>query len=88
MVLPGASEMATPLGRLVRRVTMGVTPPEMDRAKTMGYQGYLQYQLNYTRIDNSAADSFVALAYPDLAMSAAQLLPLDQGSVPAHSMQS
>src|ERR1043166_5025189 len=76
-----ASEAASPLGRLVRRVTMGVTPVEMDRAKTMGYQGYLQYQLNHTRIDNSATDSFVSLAYPDLAMTPAQLLGLDSGQV-------
>ena len=76
-----ASEAASPLGRLVRRVTMGVTPVEMDRAKTMGYQGYLQYQLNHTRIDNSAAESFVSLAYPDLAMSPAQLIGLDPGAV-------
>src|SRR5205823_5113566 len=59
-----AEQDATPLGRLLRRATMGITPAEVSRAKTMGYQGWLNYQLNYTRIDNGAIDAYVALAWP------------------------
>jgi len=32
--------------RLVRRVTLGITPGEVQRVNSMGYQGYLNYQLN------------------------------------------
>src|SRR5947208_170666 len=46
---------ATAVSRLVRRVTMGVTAADMSKANQMGWQGYLNYQLNYTRIDDSAS---------------------------------
>src|SRR5438874_1530893 len=34
------------LSRLVRRATMGITPAEVTRATALGWNGYLNYQLN------------------------------------------
>ena len=65
--------------RLARRVTLGLTPEEASRARRLGYYGYLDYQLAYEQIDDSAADAFVARVYPYLAQSGAEIAPLDFG---------
>ena len=57
-----------PVDRLVRRVTNGVTEEELARAKSLGFRRYLEYQLNYTAIDDSALEATVATRYPALAM--------------------
>src|SRR5262245_46603907 len=49
--------------RLVRRITNGVTPDEYARAKSMGFARYLDSQLKYTSIDDSACDGIVATRY-------------------------
>lgn len=48
------------LTRLVRRVTLGANPAELALANSLGYSGYLEYQLNYTAIDDSACDARLA----------------------------
>jgi uncharacterized protein (DUF1800 family) len=63
------SEWAGSVSRLVRRTTMGVTPAEMTRATQMGYQGYLNYQLNYTRINDDVVDAAVASKWPLLSQT-------------------
>ena len=50
-------EWDTGTSRLVRRVTLGMTQGELQRAPPMGWQGYINYQLNYTRIDDSAVEA-------------------------------
>ena len=40
--------------KLVRRLTMGLTPAELTLAYQLGYDGYLEYHLNHTAIDDSA----------------------------------
>ena len=40
------------LNKLVRRLTLGLNPAETARATQLGYQGYLEYQLNATAIDD------------------------------------
>jgi uncharacterized protein (DUF1800 family) len=59
--------------RLVNRVTMGATPEELTRAKRLGYAGYLEYQLAYEAIDDSAVETVVATRYPLLAQTPLQL---------------
>ena len=56
------SEWDAGTSRLVRRVTLGMTPAEVSRAAAMGWQGYLNYQLNYQRIDDNAVEAAVAHA--------------------------
>jgi len=45
------------LTKLVRRVTYGPTASELALAAQLGYHGYLDYQLNYTAIDDSACEA-------------------------------
>jgi len=45
------------LTKLVRRVTYGTNPAELALAASLGYHGYLEYQLNYAAIDDSACDA-------------------------------
>ena len=74
-------EWESPTTRLVRRVTMGITPAELQRATTMGYQGYLNYQLNYTRIDDSAVEAAIATRYPLMSQTSDVLFSADAGTV-------
>jgi hypothetical protein len=67
--------------RLVRRVTMGVTPAEVARASSLGWQGYLNYQLNYTRINDDAVEAAVAAKWPLMSQTSEQLFDADGGQV-------
>ncbi|HTE47916.1 MAG TPA: DUF1800 domain-containing protein [Gemmatimonadaceae bacterium] len=71
------SEWAGSASRLVRRATLGVTAAEMTRATQMGYQGYLNYQLNHTRIDDSALETDIAAKWPLLSQSSDVLFSAD-----------
>jgi uncharacterized protein (DUF1800 family) len=67
--------------RLVRRVTMGVTSADVAKATQMGWQGYLNWQLNHTRINDDACESVVAQRWPLVLQTADQLSTADQGQV-------
>jgi hypothetical protein len=69
------------LSRLVRRVTMGITPGELARARSMGWNGYLNHQLNYTRINDAALESSCATRYPLMSLSSDQLFDQDGGDI-------
>src|SRR5687768_5288606 len=69
------------LSKLVRRITNGVTAEEMTLARKLGFQGYLNYQLNWSKIDDTAVQAYVATTYPYALMDSAQLYALDQGQV-------
>jgi len=60
--LPDAPPVAlTPeLRRLVNRVTYGIDAREAYLANTLGFQGYLEYQLAYESIDDSDLDQVLA----------------------------
>lgn len=67
--------------RLVRRATLGITPGEVQRANSLGYQGYLNYQLNYARIDDSVVDDAVQAKWPLMSQTSDQLFSADSGQV-------
>jgi len=67
--------------RLVRRATLGITTGEVARANSLGWQGYLNYQLNYTRINDDATEAFVAQKYPLLSQTSDLLFSADAGAV-------
>ena len=67
--------------RLVRRVTMGMTPAEVQRVNTMGYQGYLNYQLNSSRIDDTAVENAIAAKWPLMSQTSDTLFSADAGQV-------
>ena len=58
--------------RLARRVTLGVTGDDTRRAIDLGYFGFLDRQLEYDKIDDAAAEDFVAAKYPLLAQGVTQ----------------
>jgi uncharacterized protein (DUF1800 family) len=69
------------LSRLVRRATLGVTKAEMARASQLGWQGYVNYQLNYTRINDDAAEAVVAQKYPLLSQTSDVLFGAAAGDI-------
>lgn len=72
-----AASWKSPELRLVRRITLGLNDEEVQRAKRLGYERYLDYQLNYTAIDDSAVEDYVSAHYPTLALEPAALYLLD-----------
>lgn len=68
----------SPLTRLVRRVTNGVTEEELKLAQKLGYNGYLNYHLGAAKIDDAEAQTFVSQNYPLLTQSVDQLYNIDQ----------
>ncbi len=67
--------------RLLRRATMGVTAADIAEVQASGYQQWLNRQVNYTRIDDTATEAYVAAKWPFLAMSAADLFNQNGGQV-------
>lgn len=70
-----------PIVRLLRRATMGLTDADVSAAKSMGYQTWLQSQLDHQRIDNTAVETQVALLWPQLSQDVTTLFSLDLGTV-------
>lgn len=70
----------SPTQWLVNRLTFGWTPEEQALADQLGYDGYLEYHLNYTAIDDSALDAQLA-NLTTLSMSATELAALPAGQV-------
>jgi uncharacterized protein (DUF1800 family) len=66
-----------PTLRLVRRITMGLEPVEVARARQLGFAGYLEYQLNHEAIDDSAVDAYVTINYPFVPQTSATLKTAD-----------
>ena len=69
------------LSKLVRRITNGVTPDEMTLARKLGFQGYLNYHLNASKIDDGAVQAYVGTNYPYVSQDSAQLYLLDYGQI-------
>lgn len=70
-----------PVARLVRRVTLGITKDELERARKLGFSKYLEEQLKPSVIDDRATAAFVATNYPTLRMTPDELYGADQGKV-------
>lgn len=75
------SAWANPTIRLVRRATLGLSDADVTAAKAMGYQGWLQYQLDYQRIDDSAVDNAVATLWPTTTQDVNALFSVAQSTV-------
>ncbi len=59
--------------RLLQRLSFGWTEAELARLDEMGYEAYLDEQLNYEAIDDGWLEDALANAFPTLAMSPAQI---------------
>ena len=79
--IPGSyhptADWKSPELRLVRRITLGLTPDEADIALDIGYNDYLERQLNPGAIDDSSADAFIAANFKTLTMSPPDLHAID-----------
>jgi uncharacterized protein (DUF1800 family) len=67
--------------RLVRRASYALRASDVADVKTLGYQRWLNDQVNVTRIDNDALEADVAARWPNLALEPAALAPLNAGTL-------
>lgn len=67
--------------RLVRRLNNGVTEEEITRARSLGFRRYLEYQLAWESIPDSAVQDNVAAKYPNLALTGTGLYQLVQNQL-------
>ncbi len=81
MVLP-AAEL-----KLLRRVTNGMTPEDIANVNSAGYNGYIDWQLNPSAIDDGACDTRLA-PYTSLGLPTPQLYALDSNTVQTHVIES
>ncbi|MGH8106368.1 MAG: DUF1800 domain-containing protein, partial [Arenimonas sp.] len=63
-----------PLVILLNRCCFGFKESEYQHAINVDYSGWLQEQLNYTSLDNSALEASIAANLPRVSWSAAQLI--------------
>lgn len=67
--------------KLVRRTTMGITEADLALANSLGYDGWLEYQLDHLNIpENPALEARIA-TLTTLTMTPQQLYPLPEGLV-------
>jgi uncharacterized protein (DUF1800 family) len=74
-------EWSDPISRLVRRATMGLTAEDVFRARSMGYQGWLNEQVNHTRIEDDIVNTFVLSRWPTTAQQPEEIYNIAAGTV-------
>lgn len=79
--IEAAQQWKDPLLRLVRRITMGMSPEEVALARQRGFTGYLEYQLNASAIDDSALEAMIAQRLPMTQMNGTTLRTQDSNEV-------
>jgi hypothetical protein len=67
------SQSTDRVAHLLHRTTFGVRPGELERARQMGIEAWLDEQLHPERIDDSAVEAQVAALFPTLGKSAQEL---------------
>jgi len=63
--------------RLLRRISLGMTADDVTRLKAMGYDRYLEEQLNPDALDDSACENRIRTRYPQFHYTQAELLARD-----------
>jgi uncharacterized protein (DUF1800 family) len=71
---PAADEIVHLLGR----ITYGIRADELETARRLGYEGTVEWQLDYQALDDSAVEAAIASAAPTQTMGFADLLALQQ----------
>jgi uncharacterized protein (DUF1800 family) len=59
----------------------------MILARKLGFNGYLNYQLNWSKIDDGAVQTYLGTNYPYASQDSSQLYPLDAGQVETQFVQ-
>lgn len=75
----------SPEVHLLSRMSYGLTDFELEQAQSLGFEGLLDYQLNYGQIPDAGIEDVLADAFPTLAMSYEELLAVarDDSAQPA-----
>lgn len=66
-------EEAAQARRLLQRASFGATPADIDYVKQVGIANYIQEQLDWTAVDDSAVEQFIQSSYPAVNMNACDL---------------
>ncbi|MEM7708208.1 MAG: DUF1800 domain-containing protein [Pseudomonadota bacterium] len=61
------------LVHLLNRTSFGIAGPDLEFALELGFEGYLDYQLNAEQIDNTFLEDLLVDLFPSLAMSYAEI---------------
>ncbi len=82
---PGAKAVPPPdpLVHLVNRITFGLRSEDLARARSLGFERFVEEQLHPETIDDSEAQATVRAAFPTLSMSVERLSQLDRAQVVA-----
>lgn len=70
---PQVAPALTPEHRLLNRVTCGASLLDHQRIASLGYQGFLEEQLAFQTLDDSALEAALRDALPSLGLSPAQI---------------
>ncbi|HVZ50046.1 MAG TPA: DUF1800 domain-containing protein, partial [Gemmatimonadaceae bacterium] len=65
-VIAAPAEWGSAVTRLLRRATLGLTDGDVSAARAVGYQNWLQSQLDYQRIDSTAVDARTSALWPTI----------------------
>jgi uncharacterized protein (DUF1800 family) len=79
--VPPPVAWSDPRLRVVRRAGYGPRASDVDEVKRVGYQRWLNDQVNFERIDNASHETDVATRWPNLALGPAQLAALNAGTL-------
>jgi uncharacterized protein (DUF1800 family) len=80
-LVPSPVAWADPRLRLVRRAAYGLRAADVAEVRALGYQRWLNDQVNYTRLDDSALEADVAARWPNLARTPAELAGVNAGTL-------
>lgn len=78
---PSALPPPDPIVHLVNRITFGLLPEDLARARRLGFEGFVEEQLQPEAIDDSEAAATVRASFPTLTMSAEALSRLEKSQV-------
>ena len=70
-----------PIVQVVNRITFGLRPSDLERARSLGFTGFIEEQLQPEAIDDSETAATLAAAFHTLPLDAAALIKLDKGTV-------
>jgi|GEM_PF-5749513 len=70
----------SPNKRLLRRISYGPLASEIQEIESIGYNAYLENQLNYASIDDSACEALIGSAVPNFNLTVEEVNQISQGN--------
>ncbi len=78
---PKALPPLDPLVHLVNRITFGLNAEDLERAKALGFEGFVEEQLHPETIDDTEVEIAVRAGFPTLTLSPERLVQLEKKEV-------